>query len=280
MNEFRLALIQMNSKENDHRLNVEKAVEHVNRVCKSFRPDLVVLPEFFNTVYFPQFRDYKYLDYAETDKDYSITRMCEMAKSHGSYIIASIYELESIGLIFDTAVLIDDKGNIAGKYRKVHAAAVRSLEKIYFRPGSEFRVFRIRGWNVGILLCYDNYFPESARCLSVKGAELIVVPFATFEGNAPWEWLHRTRALENGCYLAACNKVGLEGEWVMGGKSMIIDPIGTVMKTASPNEDEILTAELDKTALSEARKAWPFTRDRRPDCYGDICETYEKVRGI
>jgi N-carbamoylputrescine amidase len=173
-------------------------------------------------------------------------------------------------------MLIGRDGAILGKYRKVHPAALLSLEKIYFRGGSSFPVFKIEEWTLGISICYDNLFPESCRCLALNGAELIVAPYATPIGD-PWENFLSTRALENGVYFAACNHVGREGDWNMSGKSMVIDPFGKIVSQASPAEEQILTVEIDRAKVIEARTKFPFFRDRRPDTYTAITSTSESL---
>ena len=173
-------------------------------------------------------------------------------------------------------MLIDPEGEVLGKYRKVHPSAIGSLEKIYFRPGSDFPLFEVKGWKVGINICYDNWFPESGRCLALKGAELIVAPFATTSPQ-PWETVLATRAIDNEVYLAACNHVGQEGDWFMSGKSIIIDPVGGVVAMASATEDDIISAGLDRDAVVQARQKRPFWRDRRPETYGAIAMPPEEI---
>jgi N-carbamoylputrescine amidase len=173
-------------------------------------------------------------------------------------------------------MLIDPAGEIAGKYRKVHPAALLSLEKIYFRGGSSFPTFALGDWRLGISICYDNLFPESCRCLALHGAELIVAPYAT-PIDDPWENFLTTRALENGVYLAACNHVGQEGEWRMSGKSMVIDPAGKILAQASGEEEQILVMDVDRETVIQARRRFPLFRDRRPDAYGALTATTESL---
>ena len=212
---MKLCLIQMNSTP-DHAENVARAATHIDRAVAAELPDLVVVPEFFNHPYVFQYRDYRHIDEAESADGIAISAMRAKAREHGIHIVATIFEEESAGICYDSAIVIDPSGEILGRYRKAHPAAVRSLEKIYFRYGSHFPVFRIGDWRVGINICYDTFFPESARCTAVNGAELIVVPFAC-PPIACWRETMRTRAFENGVYFAPCNKVGLEGEWTFGG---------------------------------------------------------------
>jgi N-carbamoylputrescine amidase len=216
------------------------------------------------------------MEYAESDDGYTQTRLKEAARRHGIWIVSTIFEMAQPGLYYDTAMLISPEGRIAGKYRKVHPAALLSLEKIYFRGGSSFPVFHLGEWTLGFSTCYDNLFPESCRCLALNGAELIIAPYAT-PIDDPWENFLTTRALENGVFLAACNHVGQEGEWRMSGKSMIIDPCGKIMTQASGTERQIISAEIAREAVVRARQRFPLFRDRRPDAYGAIARITEEL---
>ncbi len=272
---MRISLVQMNSRTAARDENVERACQYIADAARA-KPDLIVLPEFFNNEYFPQYRDLRYMDYAETDDGYTQTRIKAAARRHGVSIVSTIFEIARPGLYYDTAMLINPDGEIAGKYRKVHPAALLSLEKIYFRGGSSFPVFRLGEWTLGFSICYDSLFPESCRCLALQGAELIVAPYATPIGD-PWENFLSTRALENGVFFAACNHVGPEGDWQMSGKSMIIDPLGKILAKAGESGDEIITAEFHRERVIEARRRFPLFRDRRPDAYRAITSSTEEL---
>jgi N-carbamoylputrescine amidase len=272
---MKLSLIQMNSTP-DHGENVARAADYIDQAVANEKPDLVVVPEFFNHPYVFQYRDYKHIDEAESENDIAISTMRDKARQHGIHIIATIFEVESAGLYYDSAIVIDRTGAILGRYRKAHPAAVRSLEKIYFRYGSYFPVFKVDDWRVGINICYDTFFPESARCSTVNGAELIVVPFACPPIEC-WRETMRTRAFENGVYFAPCNKVGLEGEWTFGGRSMIVAPNSEVLIEANDKTDETISATLERENVFESRRSWPMFRDRRPDLYAPITTPTEDV---
>ena len=272
---MRIALIQMNSRAAARGENVARACAFIDEAVRG-GAGLAVLPEFFNNEYFPQYRDYRYMEYAETEDGHTQTAIREKARQHGIHVVSTIFEMARPGLYYDTAMLIAPDGAIAGKYRKVHPAALLSLEKIYFRGGSTFPVFRIGEWTVGFSICYDNLFPESCRSLALNGAELIVAPYATPIDN-PWENFLSTRALENGVYLAACNHVGPEGEWRMSGKSMVIAPTGKILAQASGTEEQILFLDIDRDEVIRARQAFPLFRDRRPDAYSAITAATETL---
>ncbi len=278
MSTLRLALIQMQSKANARDENVAKALKYIDEVATE-KPDLVVLPEFFNIEYVFQFRDYAYIDCAEPEDGYTITAIREKAREHRTTICATIFEEQGPGLYFDTAFFIGPGGDIFGKYRKTHPAAVRSLEKIYFRGGTVFPNWEIKGMRVGVIICYDHFFPETARCSTVNGAELILGPFAA-PAEPRWDALMITRAFENGVYLAPCNKVGLEGEWVFGGRSLVVDPYGEIVAKASDETDDTIVVEIEREKVYAARRRYPMLRDRRPDVYGPLTSTDEVARGL
>jgi predicted amidohydrolase len=271
---LRIGLAQMNSKTGDIPGNVDVAIDLVAQAAGQ-GCDLVLLPEFFNMEYFAQYRDIKYLDYAEPiEGGYTIGRLSRAAADLKVWVVATIFEQQWPGLRYDTAVLIDRQGCIKGTYRKAHPAAVYGLEKIYFRFGSHFPVFQIEDWRAGMMICYDTYFPETARILAVRGAELILTPFAS-PGPHIWRELISVRAFENGCYLAACNKVGPEGDWVFAGGSMVAAPDGQTVSMVKTDGNEVIYADLDHRMVEEWRRRFPMYRDRRPDLYGDLTRPTE-----
>jgi predicted amidohydrolase len=274
--ETRLAIVQMNSTD-DLKDNLAKAEAFVTEAATKHDAGLVVVPEFFNIPYVFQYRDYAHIDRAEPADGPSITLMRKLAKQHGIALVATIFEEEAAGLCYDTAYFIEADGEIVGKYRKAHPAAVQSLEKIYFRYGSHFPVFRLRGLKVGAIICYDTLFPESARCVALNGAELIVVPFAAPHLPA-WHSIMVTRAFENGAWFAPANKVGPEGDWVFGGQSMIVDPTGAVAAELDDKEEGVRSALVSRRAVYEARRIKPMFRDRRPDLYAPISTQTEDIK--
>jgi N-carbamoylputrescine amidase len=272
---LRLALAQMNSVVADKDANVARAVAVIHDAAEK-GADVVVLPEFFNTEYFPQYRDYAYLDYAEALTGPSLSAIAETARERRVWVVATILEREKAGVFYDTAVLFDRDGSPRGKYRKTHPAAVLSLEKIYFRYGSTFPVFEIEGWRAGIMICYDTFFGEVPRTLALRGAELLLVPFAAPKHKI-WRELLMLRAFENGCYIGACNKVGLEGAWVFAGESLIAAPTGDIVDIASATEDGTVIADLDHGLVEASRREYPMFRDRRPDLYGALVAPTETL---
>ena len=273
---MRISLIQMNgNKSRDE--NVARACNYIDQAATE-NPDLVILPEFFNTMYFYQYFDYTYMNLAEHHTGYTISKIREKAKEHNLFIVATIYEEQTPGLYYDTAMIIDPKGMIVGKYRKTHPAGRRCFEKMFFRFGSKYPVFTVKDWKVGAIICFDSHFPEAARSVALNGAELLVIPFAVPElPNNMFLNMLSTRAYENQIYVAACNKAGVEGNWEFGGRSLVIDPLGKVIAEAGSREDEIITAELEIGAVHEARKTRFTLRDRRPDLYTALTKPTEDL---
>ena len=279
---MKLALIQMQSKVGEIEENVDRGCDLIDQACAE-GADLIVLPEFWSTGYFPAFVDYGYYDLAAPDDGLAMTRVVAKAREHGVHIVSTIYEEDSPGLYYNTSMIVDPDGQIIHKYRKVQVPARRALEKLYYRGGSRFPVSRVGDWKVGIMLCYDSFFPESARCLALKGAELILVPFgaSTTEGMI-WDQLMMTRAFENCAYVAPCNSIGSitmdNGDvFTLGGKSMVVDPTGRIVEQAGVEEETVLYAALDRARVYDVRRQYFMFRDRRPDAYGAITAATEDI---
>jgi N-carbamoylputrescine amidase len=271
---MKIAVVQMNSG-TDVPANVAKACDFVARAAAQ-GAGLVVLPEFFNTLYFAQYWDTAWTRLAEPESGPSITAVREAARRHKVHVIATIYEDAGAGVYFDTAFHLDPDGRTRFKFRKIHPAGVKSLEKLFFRYGSRLDTYAWDTWRVGIGICYDMGFPETARTLTVNGAELLIAPYATQRREMFQEML-RVRAFENGAYLAAANKVGIEGNWDLGGQSLIADPTGRILASANDKEEALLVAEIDRARVVEQRARWPVLRDRRPDLYGPLTAETEDV---
>jgi len=301
---MRLAILQMNATD-DRPGNVDTACRHIDEAVEKHSADLVVLPEFFNAIYFSQYRDLDYHAWAEPESGPTTMRIREKARQHGVHIVSTVYEQESSSLYYDTAMVIDPAGEIVGKYRKTHPGGLRAVEKIYFRYGSKFPVFDIGGWKVGIAICYDLSFPESARILAVRGAELIIAPYCVPAGyvssehdsehtSAPglageqfldrekwtrwWDSLMQTRAYENVVYVAAANHTGNEGMAVFFGGSKIVGPDGETLARLDDREG-VVSADLDRDVLLRTRHLTPLFRDRRPDLYGDLAREVDDLHG-
>lgn len=236
--------------------------------------ELVCLQECFNTWFFAQRIDPKSQDLAEPIDGPSMRRMRDAAKRLGLHLIVPFYERAMAGELYNSAVLLGSSGEILGVYRKHHLPMSSHFnEKFYFRPGNAgFPVFDTPLGRIGIMICYDRHFPESARALGLAGAEFVFVPTATTTrgfSRSVWETELRAHAIANGFYVAGVNRVGTELESTYYGASVFIDPIGQVIAQAGDGE-EILMAELPRERIDEVRKVWPFYRDRRPDAYATL----------
>lgn len=266
---MKVASVQMHSG-NDLAENLKKADAYISQGA-ALGAEIVLLPEFFNTIDFAHYRDLEMMNLAERDDGPTITAMRESATRNKTAIIATIYEQEAPGLYFDTAILIDASGDIIFKYRKTHPAAVYSLEKLYFRYGTRFDTAQFKEWRIGINICYDNGFPEASRCVAANGAEIIFAPFTT-PRTFMFQEMIRTRAFDNGVFFVAANKVGQYHERILSGGSCIIDPTGKVLAAAPADKqtETVIVAELDYTVIDSARRKYPSWRDRRPDLYSAI----------
>ena len=288
-----VGLIQMESAVGEVERNIETAVRLVD-LAAAEGSDAILLPEYWSTGFFPASRDYALFDLASTVEDPAIATMRSKAAQYRCHIVATIFERDGTDLFYDTAILIGPGGEIVGKYRKTHIGGQRhilidgeivtdlGIESIYFRTGSRYPVFRIGAWKIGILLCYDAYFPEAARCLALSGAEAILAPFGISDTKKTiWKELLATRAFENIAYILAANSIG----WVpapdmpilMGGRSIAFDPLGELMAEGSNDREEVLNVVIDRDHLLHARRLHFMYRDRRPETYGIISSHTDEI---
>ena len=249
---------------------------------------IVCLQELFTSQYFCQVEDHKYFQLAEEIPGPSTAAMARLAKERGIVIIASLFEKRSAGLYHNTAAIIDADGAYLGKYRKMHIPDDPLFyEKFYFTPGDlGFRAWQTKFAKIGVCVCWDQWYPESARLTALAGAEILFFPTAIGwhpgekaqygeRQHSAWETIQRSHAIANGCYVAVPNRVGHEAPdggaglefW---GQSFVADPAGQIVAKASVGDEETLIVEADLDALDTQRTHWPFFRDRRIDAYGDI----------
>lgn len=269
--ELNLALVQFGAIERDVPATLAKAERLVAEAAEA-GADVAVLPEFFSTEYFAQYRDVSYTAYAEREEDGpTFVALRDWAQRYSMSLIAGVYEKAAPGLLFDTVVFVDRSGTIVGRYRKTHPAAVRSLEKLYYRGGTTFPVVELEDWKIGCVICYDILFPEAARSAALNGAELIVMPFATWD-EPLWPHSVAMRAFENGVYVAGVNKVGPEGDCVFDGRSCASDAEGRILTECSRTEEEVRLVRFDRDRLDTVRTEWPLLRDRRPEVYGRVVQ--------
>jgi N-carbamoylputrescine amidase len=286
---FNVGLIQMSCGA-DPRANLEKAVERIEQASGQ-GADVICLPELFRSQYFCQRCDPALFDLAESIPGPSTDRLSQIARTLGKVIVASLFERRSAGLYHNTAVVLDADGSLLGLYRKMHIPDdPLYYEKYYFTPGDlGFKTFATRFGRIGVLVCWDQWFPEAARLTALAGAQLLVYPtaigwhprekseFGAAQHQA-WETIQRSHAIANGVYVAAINRVGHEGPADAGldfwGASFVSDPFGTLLANGSHDREEVIVANCDPGKMEDIRRNWPFLRDRRIDAYGDITKRW------
>lgn len=238
---------------------------------------ILCLQEIFNTPYFCPGQDSAWYESAEPVPGPTTERLSEYAKKYEMVIIASVYEKEQPGVLYNTAAVIDADGSYLGKYRKHHIPHTSGFwEKFFFRPGNlGYPVFETRYAKVGVYICYDRHFPEGARALGLNGAEIVYNPSATVAGLSQYLWKleQPAHAVANGYFMGCINRVGVEKPWNLGkfyGSSYFVDPRGEIFSIASEDKDELLVAEFDLDMIDEVRTTWQFYRDRRPETYDQL----------
>jgi N-carbamoylputrescine amidase len=237
---------------------------------------LLCMQEIFTGPYFCAEQTPRWYDATEQIPDGPTTKlMQEVAKRYQMVIVVPLYEVESTGVYYNTAAVIDADGTYLGKYRKNHIPQVAPgfWEKYYFKPGNlGYPVFQTRYAKVGVYICYDRHFPEGARELGLNGAEIVFNPSATVAGLSEYLWKleQPAHAVANGYFVGAINRVGTEAPWNIGefyGQSYVCDPRGQMLAVASRDRDELLVTDIDLDVIKQVRNTWQFFRDRRPETY-------------
>ncbi len=256
---------------------------------------IICTQELFRSQYFCQVEDHRFFKLAETIPGPSTEALGAVAKKYGVVIVASLFEKRASGLYHNTAVIIETDGSIKGIYRKMHIPDDPLFyEKFYFTPGDTgFRAWDTTFGKIGVLICWDQWFPEGARLTALQGAEILFYPTAigwhpsekAEYGHAQhdsWETIQRSHAIANGCYVFAPNRIGLEK--VLGpdgrpvseeglefwGQSFAASPNGQVVQRASVDREEVMVVACDLEKVEFSRTHWPFLRDRRIDAYGNL----------
>jgi N-carbamoylputrescine amidase len=247
---------------------------------------IICLQELFRSRYFCQAEDAELFSLAETIPGPTTHVLCELAKKLEIVIIVPLFEKRTQGIYHNTAVVIDADGAIVGKYRKMHIPDDPCFyEKFYFTPGdSGFQSFPTRYGRVGVLICWDQWFPEAARLTALSGAQFIFYPTAIGFQSADagevekqisaWETVQKGHAITNGVFLASANRVGTEDALTFWGRSFICNPFGEVLAQAGQSSEEILIAACDLREIETTRQNWPFLRDRRIDAYQGISKIF------
>ena len=260
--------------------NIEKHMKFIDRAGEA-GVQILCMQEIFTGPYFCAEQTPRWYDATEYIPDGPTTRlMQETAKKYQMVIIVPLYEVESAGVYYNTAAVIDADGTYLGKYRKSHIPQVAPgfWEKYYFKPGNlGYPVFQTRYAKVGVYICYDRHFPEGARVLGLNGAEIVFNPSATVAGLSEYLWKleQPAHAVANGYFIGAINRVGTEAPWNIGefyGQSYFCDPRGQMLAVGSRDKDELIVADLDLDVIRQVRNTWQFFRDRRPETYSGICK--------
>ena len=283
---LKLAVIQMRcvASPDVNEGNAEKKV----RAAAKMGAGIICLPELYRSLYFCQEENHKHFALAETIPGPTTKRLGALAKELGIVLVASLFERRAAGLYHNTAAILDADGRMLGKYRKMHIPDdPLYYEKFYFTPGDlGFRTWETRRGKIGVCICWDQWFPESARLTAMSGAQILFFPTAIgwhpgekanhgVAQHDSWETIQRSHAIANGCYVAVPNRVGLEtplgGDGIQfWGQSFVCDPQGQMLGKAGRDEEEILCVDSDLHRVEEQRTHWPFLRDRRTDAYGDL----------
>ena len=271
--QFKIALVQYQSVLGDLQKNADRAVEMV-REAAAKGAKIVCFPEMFNTGYNFQLIGDGFHNCGETIDGHTITRLQKVAKECACYVIAPItLEKKVIGVFYNAAVVIDDEGVVLGDYSKHHLWAA---ERYYFHAGEDIPVFDTKYGKIGVMICYDAGFPETARVLTLKGAELIFMPSAwRIQDWDMWNLNIPQRALENTLYVAGVNRFGHEDDLYMFGNSKVADWRGRIIAESKEEKEEIVYAEIDLDQLTKARLDIHYLKDRRPDSYKLLSEYTE-----
>ncbi len=270
-----IAISQFKAEE-DREKNIKKAESFIKEAA-SKGAELVIFPEMSFDLFFPQHRaDKRFFDLAEPVPGPLVDRFCDIAKKNSTAVVFNMFESGRAGEYYDCSPVIDKNGNYLGKSRMMHIAELPDYnEKYYYWEGdSGYPVFDLDGFRIGIAICYDRHFPEQMRTLTLKGADLIVVPTATSltELKNIWEVEMQAAAVANQIYIAVSNRVGKEVNLKFFGKSFTVNPMGDVIALASENKEEVLLFDINSRVIKEARHLLPFLRDRRPDTYGGLTQ--------
>lgn len=289
---LKVGLVQQACSE-DKQDNIRKSIEGI-AACAAQGAQLVVLQELHTGIYFCQAEDTEKFNMAEPIPGPDTEVFSEAARKYGVVLVSSLFEKRAPGLYHNTAVVFEKDGSIAGKYRKMHIPDDPAYyEKFYFTPGDlGFKPIQTSVGKLGVLVCWDQWYPEAARLMALAGAELLIYPTAIgWESTDPreekerqhgaWYTIQRGHAVANGLPVITVNRVGHEKDWtdVTGGiqfwgQSFVAGPQGEVLHLGSIDQEENIVVEIDKARTEAVRRIWPFFRDRRIDFYQGLTERY------
>ena len=292
MKELKIGFLQQHNTA-DTKDNLLRLCEGISDLAKR-GAQLIVLQELHNSLYFCQEENVNNFDLAEPSPGSSTRLFGDLAKQFGVVIVTSLFEKRAPGLYHNTAVVLDSDGSIAGKYRKMHIPDDPAYyEKFYFTPGDlGFHPIQTSVGRLGVLVCWDQWYPESARMMALQGAEMLIYPTAIgYESSdtteeqqrqrGAWQTVQRGHAVANGLPVITVNRVGYEpdpsgrtGGIQFWGTSFVAGPQGELIYEASTDDEESIIVELDIDHSEQVRRWWPFLRDRRIDAYTDITKRF------
>ena len=287
-----LGLIQTSVSVNPD-VNLKKTVALIERAAKA-GAKIICTQELFRSQYFCQSEDHANFLLAEKIPGPSTDAFCRLAKKHRVVIIASLFEKRASGIYHNTAAVIDADGSLLGIYRKMHIPDdPLYYEKFYFTPGDlGFKSWQTKYAKIGVLICWDQWYPEAARLTAMQGAEILFYPTAIgwhpgekkkygVKQHGAWETIQRAHAVANGCYVAVANRIGHETLAGVGGagiefwgQSFVAGTSGELIAKASSDQEEILIVPVDLASVDTTRTHWPFLRDRRIDAYGNLTKRF------
>ena len=287
MSKVKVGLVQM-SCSGDAKSNMDKAIAGIkNAAAKG--ANIVCLQELFTSLYFCDVEDYENFKLAEPVPGPTTDILSAVAKEAGVVVIASLFEKRAQGLYHNTTAILDADGSYLGKYRKMHIPDDPAyFEKFYFTPGDlGYKMFETKYGKIGVLICWDQWYPEASRLTALMGAEILFYPtaigWATSQDEATnteqynaWQTIQRSHAVANGVHVVSVNRVGLEqnGAMKFWGGSFVANPFGSLIVKATHDQEEVIVTELDLSKTDSYRTHWPFLRDRRIDSYGDIVKRF------
>jgi N-carbamoylputrescine amidase len=270
----------------DKEAGLQKAIAGIRKAA-SMGAQIICLQELFATEYFCWEENYDYFGLAEAVPGPTTDYLAAVAKELGVVLVASLFEKRAEGLYHNTAAVIDADGTYLGRYRKHHIPDDPGYyEKFYFTPGDNgYQVFDTRYGRIGVLVCWDQWYPEAARITSLMGAQIIFYPTAIGWAESQhkalnrrqyqaWQTVQRGHAVANGVYIVSVNRTGRERDMQFWGGSFVSDPFGELLYQAPHSAEEIHVAELDLDLVNETRIHWPFLRDRRIDSYADLTKRF------
>ena len=287
----KIGLLQMACAEQPQ-VNLEKA-EHAIICASKLGVQIICLQELFRSQYFCQKEDTELFNLAESISGSTTKAFSALAQEYEMVIIAPIFERRTAGIYHNTAVVLDADGTLLGSYRKMHIPDdPLYYEKFYFTPGDQgYPTFDTRYGRIGVLICWDQWYPEAARLMALAGAKILYFILLLLVGTPQkknqnglsqleaWITIQRSHAIANGFFVASVNRVGHEGPSLdagleFWGSSFVCDPFGIVLREASRDNGELLIAECDLSRVEKVRREWPFLRDRRIDSYDQIMRRF------